>query len=91
MDKGIWKEAVRKDANKKDVRPHNRCEGGVYTMKRKDIPIVKRREREGKRICERAVAEGIYPAVKVTANGTGIFCGKERWEEMDGVRLQISE
>jgi len=78
MDKGVWEEAVRKDANKKGVGPHDRCEGGVCTMKRKGIPIVKRREREGKRICERAVAEGIYPAVEVTTNGASIFCGEER-------------
>ena len=70
---------------------HNRCEGVICTMKRKGIPIVKRRERGGKRICERAVAKGIYPAVKVTANSTSIFYGEERWEEKDGARLQISE
>jgi len=60
-------------------------------MKRKGIPIVERRERGGKRICERAVVEGIHLAIEVTTNGTGIFCGKERWEETDGVGLQISE
>ena len=91
MDKGVWEEAVRKDANEEGVGPCDRCEGRVCTMKRKSIPIVKRRERGGKRICERVVAKEIYLAVEVTANGAGIFCGEERWEETDGAGLQISE
>ena len=60
-------------------------------MKRKGIPFVKRRERGGKRICERVVEEGVYPAVKVTANSAGIFCGEEGRKEKDGARLQISQ
>jgi len=64
---------------------------GVHTTKRKGIPTVERRERGGKRICERTVAKGIYLAVKVTTNGTGILCEEERWEEMNGAGLQISE
>jgi len=91
MDKGIWEEAVRKDADEEGVRPRDRCEGGVCTMKRKDIPAVERRKRGGKRICERAVAEGIYPAIEVTANSASIFCEEERWEETDGAGLQISK
>jgi len=87
MDKGVWKETVRKNANEEGIRPRDRCKGEVCTMKRKGISIVKRRERGGKRICERAVAEGIYPAIEVTANGASIFCGEERWEEMDGAGL----
>jgi len=60
-------------------------------MKRKDIAVVERRERGGKRICERTVVEGIYLAVKVTANSASIFCREERWKETDGTGLQISE
>ena len=60
-------------------------------MKRKDIPIIERRERGGKRVCERTVAKRIYPTIKVTANGAGILCGEERWKEMNGAGLQISE
>ena len=91
MNKSIWEEAVGEDTNKEGVGPCDRCEGGICAMKRKDIPIVERRERESKGICERAVAEGIYPAIKVTANSTSIFCGEERWEGIDGAGLQISE
>ena len=91
MDKGVWEEAVGKNADKKIVGPCNRYEGGVCTTKRKGIPIVERGERGGKRICEGAVEEGIYLAVKVTANSAGIFCGEEGWEEKDGTRLQVSK
>jgi len=91
MNKGVWEEIVRKDANEESVGPCDRGEGGVCTMKRKGIPTVERRERGGKRICERTVVKGIYPAVKVTTNGAGILCGEERWEETDGAGLQISE
>jgi len=78
MDKGIWKEAVRKNANKESVGPCDRGKERVCTMKRKGIPIIKRRKRGGKRICERTAAKGIYLAVKVTTNGTNILCGEER-------------
>jgi len=91
MDKGVWEETVRKDADEKSIGPCNRSEGGVHITERKGIPAVKRRERGGKRICERTVTKGIYPAVKVTTNSTSILCGEERWEETDGAGLQISE
>ena len=91
MDKSIWEEAVGKNANKKIVGSCDRCKGGVCTMKREDIPAVERRERRGKRICKGAVKEGVYPAIKVTTNSTGIFCGEEGWKEKDGTRLQVFE
>jgi len=63
VDKGVWKKAVRKDAYKEVVGSCNRCEKGVYAMKREGVPLVKRREGRGERVCERAVAEGIHLAV----------------------------
>jgi len=51
MDKGIRKEEVRKDADKEGVGSCDRCKEGVCSEKGKDVPIVKRREREG---------EGVY-------------------------------
>ena len=60
-------------------------------MKRKGIPAVEKGKRGGKRICKEAVEERIYPAIKVTTNGAGIFCRKEGWEEKDGTRLQVSK
>jgi len=90
VDKDVWKEVVGKDVYKKTVESYDRGEEGFHTMERESIPFAKRRERGSKRICERAIEEGIYLAVKVTANSASVFCGKERWKEEDGTGLQIS-
>ena len=90
MDKDIWKEAIRKDANKEDMRSHNRCQGGVRTKKKEGIPTVKRRERKSEGVHKGAVTKGIHLAIKVTTNGTSILCREERWKEADGARLQVS-
>ena len=63
MDKGVWKEAVGKNANKKNMRSCNRCEGGVHTTKREGIPFVKRGKGGSERIREGTTEEGIYLAV----------------------------
>ena len=63
MDKGVWKEAVRKDAHEKIVGSRNRCEGRICAEKREGISIVKGRERRSERVCEGTAEEGIYPAV----------------------------
>jgi len=60
-------------------------------MKRKGIPTVERGERGGKGICERTIEERIYLAIEVITNGTGILCREERWKEINGVRLQVSQ
>ena len=91
MDKSVWKEAIGEDAYKKVVRSRNRCERGVCAKKGKGVSVVKGEERRGERICKGTVAEGLHSAVEVTTNGTSIFCGKEGWEEEDGVRLPISQ
>ena len=33
----------------------------------------------------------IHSAIEVTTNGASILCGKERWKEADGARLQVSK
>ena len=63
MNKGVWKKAVRKNANKKNMRSRDRCKGRVHTTKREDIPFVKRGKGGSERICEGAAEEGIHPAV----------------------------
>ena len=87
MDKSVWKEAIREDADKEGMGPHDRCERRVHTKERKGIPIIERKERGGKRICERAVVKRVYLTVKVTTNGASILCGEERWEKTDGAGL----
>ena len=37
------------------------------------------------------VKEGVYYAIKITTNVTGVLCAKERWEEKDGTELSVSE
>ena len=61
------------------MRLCDRYEGGVYTTKRESIPFVERREGRGERVCKGAVEEGLYPAIEVTANGTGVLCGEKGW------------
>ena len=69
------------------MESRNRCKGGICSEEGEGVSVIERREGGGKRICERAVAKGIYLAIEVTANSTGIFCGKERQEETDDARL----
>jgi len=45
MNKGVWEEAVGKDAYKEIVGSRDRCEGGVHAMKRESIPFIERRKR----------------------------------------------
>ena len=87
INKNVWKEAIREDADEEDVGQHDRYERRVHTEKRKGIPIVKRRERGGKRICKRAVAKRVHTAIKVTTNSTSILYGEKGWKKVDGARL----
>ena len=91
MDKGIWKETVRENANEEAIGSHDRCKGGVFAMKRKGVPFVERGKRGGERVCERTIEKRIYPATQVTTNSTSVFCREEGWEEEDGARLSLSK
>ena len=51
MDKSVWKEAIREDADKKDVGPYNRCEGRVCAKEGEGVPIIKGGKGGGKRVC----------------------------------------
>jgi len=73
------------------VESRDRCEGGVCAKEGKGVSIVKRRKGRGERICEGTVVEGLYLAVEVTANGAGVLCREEGWEEENGARLQCYE
>jgi len=91
VDKGVWEEAIGEDAYKKVVGSCDRCERGVCAKEGKGVSVVKGREGRGERICEGTVAKGLHSAIKVTTNGTSVFCGEEEWEEADGARLPISQ
>ena len=45
MDKSIWEETVREDADKEGVEPCDRGKRGVCTKEEKGLSIVKGRER----------------------------------------------
>ena len=78
MDKGVWKEEIREDANKEGIGSHNRCQRGVCTKKGEGIPIIERGKRRGEGVYLGAAKEGIYPAIKVTSNSTSVLCRKKR-------------
>ena len=63
MDKGVWKEAVGKNANKENIGSCDRCEGGVRTTKREGILFVERGKGGSERICKGTTEKGIHPAI----------------------------
>ena len=79
MDKGVWKEAAREDANEEVIGSCDKCEGRVCAEEGEDVSVVKGGERGGKRICERTVEKRIHLAVKVTTNSAGVLHRKEGW------------
>ena len=87
MDKSIWEEVIREDANKEGVGSYNRGERGLCTKKRKGVPIVKRGERGGEGVYLETIEERIYLTIKITSDSTGILCRKEGQKEMDGTGL----
>ena len=65
----------------------DRSKEGVCAKEGESVSVIKRRKRGGEGVYSEAAEKGIYLAIKVTTNGTGILCRKERWKEMDGTRL----
>ena len=63
VDKGVWEEAVRKDADEEGVGSRNKCKRRVCSEEGKGVPIVERRERGGEGVREGTIKEGIHPAV----------------------------
>jgi len=51
----------------------------ICAEKEESVPIVKGGKRGGERAYKRTAEEEIYLAIKVTSDGTGIFCRKEGW------------
>ena len=69
----------------------HRSQRRICAKERQDLSIVKSRKRGGARIREGLVEEGVYQAIEITTDVTGILCAKERWEEEDGAQLLVSE
>ena len=66
---------------------YDRSKGRVCAEKEEGVPIVKRRKRGGKGVHLRATKEGVYPTVKITTDGTSIFCEEKGWKEKNGSEL----
>ena len=77
MDKSLWKEKIRENANKKDVGPCDRSEERICTKKREGVPIAKRGKRGGEGVYKETAEERIHTTIKVTTDDTGILCRKE--------------
>jgi len=64
MDKGVWKEAVRKDANEEGVGPRNRCEGRFVLQKRKVYPLLREEREEIREFVKEQLQKGyIWPSM----------------------------
>ena len=87
MEKGVWKEGVRKNASTKDLGPYHRIEREVHAKKGKDILIVEGGKGRSTSISRRSVKERIHPAFQVTPNITSTLCGKKGWHTENGAGL----
>ena len=47
MDKSVWEETIRENADEKGVGPYDKSKRRICAMKGKSIPVVKRGKRGG--------------------------------------------
>jgi len=78
MDKSVWEEAVREDANEEGIGSHNRSKRRICAEEGESIPAVEKRKRRGEEVYLRATEEGVYLAIKIITNDAGVLCRKER-------------
>ena len=57
--------------------PYNRDKRRICTKEGKNVSIVEEGKGGDERVYQRAVAEKIYPTIKITTDGTGILCRKK--------------
>ena len=79
MNLYLQKESKWKNANKKSIGLCNRDKEGIHTKKREGVFIVKRVERRDMQVHQKTIEEWVYLALKVSPNGTYVFCRKEEW------------
>jgi len=87
MDKSLWRETIRENADKEGVGPCDRSEGRICTKKKEGVPVAKRGKRGGEGVYKETAEERIHMTIKVTTDDTGILCRKEGWEEEEGSGL----
>ena len=89
MKQSVWEEDEQKDVDRKDMELHNRTKEEIYTKERESLSLVQRRKEGSKEIHSKANKEKIYLIIKVTTDGTGIFCRKEEQKEENNTRLLV--
>ena len=89
MDKGIWEEAIREDANEEGVGSYDRGKREVCTKKGESLPVIKRRERRSVRIYQRITEKRVHQTLKVIPNGTSVLCREEGWKKKNGAGLLV--
>ena len=62
---------------KQNVGLCNRSEGGICIEEREGISVIKREKRGGVQVHIGTTEERVYQTLKVTSNGTSVFCGKK--------------
>jgi len=77
MDKSIWEEAIREDANEEGVEPHDKGKREVCTEEGEGLSVIKGRERRSARIHQRTTKERVHQTLKVTPNSTSVLCREE--------------
>ncbi len=62
-----------------------------FVPKKKIYPLSKVEREEVQEFCEGLVEEGVYQAIEIATDITGVLCAKERWKEEDGAGLLVFE
>ena len=84
MDKGVWKEAVRKDAYKKIVGSCDRCEGEVYATKK--YPLSREEREEVREFVKEHLRKGYIRLSKSPQTVPVFFVGKK-----DGKKRMVQD
>jgi len=45
VEKGIWEDRIRKDANQEDLGSYYRSQGDIQTMKRRNLPLIQKQKK----------------------------------------------
>jgi len=72
------------------MRDYNRYKERIHAKERKSLFLVQRGKRGSEGVYSEIDKKGIYLTIKVTTNCTSVLCGKEGWEEENGIRLSVS-
>ena len=49
----------------------------ICTKKEEDISVIESRKRRGAGVCKGSVEEGVYQAIEITTDITGVLCAEK--------------